>query len=583
MCPRRRPLLGICVVLALTVGARAWGGGPADALLKLVPADAGLTISVEDLRGRARTLLDSPLVTELRRLPAFKAMLQSAGFQGFEQSRAKLEALIGEDIATLRDKLFGEAVVLSLRLPEQGGPESARGLLLVRAPDGALLDRLIAGLNARREDPEPTQAVARRRGGTTYHVRTFRPGTKLDEYYAVLGGGDFAWSNSEDLIRGAIDRSEGQRGGLSEVPAFQRVRQGLPERALASLFVDPRFVARVLAAAPRSGKPEDERVFALVGRYLSAVRYAGAGLEWQGGPLLHTEEVLDPQAFGPDWKRWAAQDETGPPALLRVPSTAVAAATVSVDLSLVLKVLLSLVTERDQPKVDNLLLALQGVLLGRDVAEEILPQVGPGVLIYVERPDADGPFTRLPGAVVLRLRPGQEGVRAGEAIENGLRTLLAAHALDERHDGGRLQVESSKVPGGEVTSLSKASPFAYSRHEGQVIVGTSAGAVARALAAQSDPKAGDRFEALRSAHFPGVGSFACLDLRAALSYAESARPALARRVAAKHHQPEAEAARDLDHALSLISLFDAAFITSTIDRDLTRIHRTLGLVGRAGP
>ncbi len=50
------------------------------------------------------------------------------------------------------------------------------------------------------------------------------------------------------------------------------------------------------------------------------------------------------------------------------------------------------------------------------------------------------------------------------------------------------------------------------------------------------------------------------------------------RMAARQNRPEAEAAADLDQALALIAVFDAAFATSVAEPGFTGIHRTFGLV-----
>jgi hypothetical protein len=578
-----RPLSFLVLASLLVLAVPAWAAGLADPLLELVPADAGATLAVENLRGHSREILASPLVEAMRRLPEFRRLLETEGFRNVQHASQKLERLLGEDFATLRDKLFGEAVVLSLRLPETGGPESARGLLLVRAPDPPLLDRLVQGLNAAQQgNGELIRIASRQRGETKYHVREFRPGTKPWEYYTVLSSGIFAWSNSEELIHGAIDRAEGKIESLADSPAFRQIRERLPRGAVASLFVEPRFLERLLANSPRSGKAEDERLVALLGRYLSALRYVGAALEWRGGPLLHAEEILDPTATGPAWKRWSSRTASipGPPSL--IPSSALAAASISIDPALLFDGLQALIPLGDQPKLENLLVALHGILLGRDVRSEILPYLAPRMLIHVEPPDVDAPDTRPTGALVLGLDRTPEGTQVGKAIENALRTLLAVHALDERHGDGRLRLESTGAAGAQVSALSSSSPFAFSVTSDRVVIGTSTSAVARTLAAQSLPAAETRLDSLRASHFPGVESFACIDLRALHAFASEHRAALVRRLAVRHGRSETDAARELDQALPLIDLFDAAFVTSTIDPDFARIHRTLGVVGRAG-
>ena len=100
------------------------------------------------------------------------------------------------------------------------------------------------------------------------------------------------------------------------------------------------------------------------------------------------------------------------------------------------------------------------------------------------------------------------------------------------------------------------------------------------LKSQADPAAGERFEALRSANFPDAESFLCADLRALHAFAESHRPALIGRFAARQNSDPAQATTELDQGLALISLFDAAFLTTRVDPDFASVHQTLGIVPR---
>ncbi|MCA1686627.1 MAG: hypothetical protein LC745_11775, partial [Planctomycetia bacterium] len=386
------------LLAALTLGlvSPARGAGPADPLLRLVPPDAGLTVAVEDLRGSAVAFSGSPLADELGKLPAVRDWLASDRSLRLRRGLRKVGEVLGEDPAAVRDGLFGEAVVLTLWIPPGGRPEGARGLLLVRVPDRAMLDRIVGGINvAQLKSGELRQIGDRDRGGTAYHVREFR-GRRAPEFYATLDDRVFAWSNSEELIQGAVDRQKDGAGGLAGSPDFRRVRGRLPVRPAASLFVDPRFVGRLLAASPKPRKPDDERVAALLTRYLAAVRYAGAALEWRDGLVLHTEEVVSPDAIAPALKVWAARTDTPDPSSRRVPRTALVMATAHVDFGALVDGLSGLVPDRGRPKVENLRLSVNGLLLGLDARSEVLPALGPGALAYVERPEGDGPESRLP-------------------------------------------------------------------------------------------------------------------------------------------------------------------------------------------
>ena len=112
---------------------------PSDALLRLVPPDVALVVTVEGLRDQTSAFLKSGLAGDLRRLPAVRAWLASEKYQHFERSRAQIETLLGANLTDVRDELLGDAVVLALRLPPEapGDASQARGILLVQARDPA--------------------------------------------------------------------------------------------------------------------------------------------------------------------------------------------------------------------------------------------------------------------------------------------------------------------------------------------------------------------------------------------------------------------------------------------------------------
>lgn len=569
--------LVLCLAIGLVCSPKARGAGPADPLLKLVPPDAALTLAVEDLSGHAREFSRSPTAEGLCRLPVVKDWLASDRFRGFRQAREKAETLLGEDLATIRDGLLGEAFVLTLRLPPGGRPDEARGLLLARVPNRALLGRLIEGLNAPPGKPGE-RLTERRRGGTTYQVREFRGGQRVNECYAALPDRVFAWSNSEDLIRGVIDRQSRGLGGLDGVADFRKVRDRLPARGVSTVFVDPRFVERLLAASPRPRTTAEGRAFALFGQYLGAVRYAGLALEWRDGVVIHTEEVIDPAKLPAGLRRWAGRSGTPEAALVRVPPTALMVVSAHLDFGAVLDALQSLAPDTDRPRLDTIFQALDGLFLGLDTRADVIPHLGPSLLAYVEPPDAEAGAGGLPAVVSFEIGRGPGAEKAVLAIDNALRTLLALYALDESHGGGRRRVVARTVGGAKVTALGDETPWAYALTDGRLVVGNSAAAVARALAVRSEPHAVTRAERVRAAYFPGAVRFAYADLRAIHDFADGRRPALARRMAARQDRPDPEAGRDLDQALALIDLFDAAFLTSSVAPDFSRVHRAIGLV-----
>lgn len=571
--------LAFIVTVGLAAPDPVRGAGPADPLLRLAPADAGLTVVVEDLKGHARSLIDLPVYTGLTRLPAVQLWMASDRGRAFREAKAQIEAILQTDFANVRDGLLGEAVVLALRTPPGGRPEDARGLLLTRIIDRPLLDRAVAGLDAAQtKKGELVRVSDRRRGTAAYHVREYRPGSRPDEFYAHLGDRVFAWSNSEELLLGVLDRQAEGSVGLGGLADFRRIRSRLPSRSVVSILVDPRFVERIAPASSGPRNPGDEPLLALLGRYLAAVRYAGAAVEWRDGVILHTEEVVDPAKLSPGLRRWAGRTDHPDPGLLRVPPSALAFAVAHVDAGALIDVLAELTPEAERAKLDNLLLTLDGLLLGLDLRKEVAPHLGPGLSAYIERPDSGEPSSALPLVVEAELATGSAGTKTAAALDNALRTLLAVYALDSAHGGGKLQVESRGAPDARITTFRSGVPVAYSLAEGSLVLARSAGSAARALAARRDPGAAQRIERLRAAFFPGVESFACADLEALHAFASSRRVPLCRRMAEFQKCDEAEVSRDLDQALALIALFDAAFVTSVIEPGFSGVHRTFGFV-----
>jgi hypothetical protein len=608
-------------------------GRASEDLLRLVPPDATVVATVEGLRDQMRTLAGSELASNLRRLPAVRAWIQSEHYRNLERSCAEIEAALGVKLAELRDELIGDAVVLVLRLDPDGrlDPRQARGLLLLRARDPGLLERLIARVNSsQRESRELDRVTDCARAATTYHVREFPAGGgRPPEWYVTYPDGTFAFSNSEALIQGVIDRKAqaadgktganegaagGSRGGatatvgpgLCDISKFKAVHRRLPERALARLFVDPRAIERLLAAVPRSNKASDVRIIPMLERYLAAVDYGGAALTWGADAIVvHAVESLDPSRLDPGLRRWAGDSRARNPAVRSVPPTAVALASAHIDALALREAVFQLVPADSQQRVHNLESVASGLLLGQDLRTRILPALGPSLIAYLDSPlepqtkvaGPDPPAGRaalFPVVVVIGLsqdpavpRPdgrlsdsGPTTVTLAAALENALRTLLALTALDETRGEGRSRIVTREVAGATVTTLDVPLPFAYAvdRAQGRLVLGSSDIAVARYLESSSDPEAGRRFRELQAVAFADAETFLCIDLDTLTRLADRYRDRLAKNFAARQKRPAADVERDLDHVLALARLFRAAFIASRMESDATAVHRSIGVI-----
>jgi hypothetical protein len=616
---RRALLLLLLVVTRSAIGADPPAPTPADALLRLVPPDAAVVVTVENLRDQASAFLKSRLAVDLMRLPAVRGWFASEKYQQFERSRGQIEALLGANMTELRDELLGDAVVLALRLPAdpQGDASGARGILVVKVRDIALLKRLIHVVNSTQQESGELAGVAeRQRAGTTYYIREFPPAAnRPPEWYVTYPDGTFAFSNSESMIQSVVDRKAqghdsddgGKAGGnidsgLGGQPRFTAVQAKLPARALARVFVDPRRLERLLTAQPRTTKPDDVRVLAVLERYIAAVDFAGAALTWSHESIvIHSVETLKPSLLDPWLRHWISDSRRLDPAHFPVPPTAVAVATGHLDAVAVLDAIAQLVPDESRPKLANLETLLTGLLLGQELRTKILPRLGPGVLAYFDTPPSHGkddqagtpgskpsaaagwPF---PLVVVVGLGVDSKPATAitlGGAADNALRTVLALMALDDKRDQGRGRITTHIVAGTPVTTLDPPIPFAYAidRVSNRLVLSSSSTAVARYLEAASDPAAGERLRRLRASAQTNAENFAVIDLDAINHMAAQHRASLVRTLAARQHRSVDEVDHDLSHVLALARLFQAAFVASRFDDDATAVHRSIGLIRHA--
>lgn len=579
LCTRALALAAVALVLAATpVHAER----PADRLLRLVPPDASATLAVEDLAGWAKSFSGSELAAGLAHLPGVEAWRASPQGEKLRYARGFFEQSLGGKFSTIRDDLLGQAVVLSLRVAPGERPDQARGLLLTRFRSRSLLERTIALLNqTEAQQGRQVEESSRTRGQAKYTVRSFAGGAKTAEYYAILEEDVFAWSNSQELIEGVLDRQAGAPG-LAGAAKFRAVRERLPENAVASLFVDPRFIELQMAADAKSKPADDGVAAALVARVLAAEQYLGAAVVWRDGFILHTQELFDPALVDDSLKAWAAREGSTARLAGRVPPSALAVVVGHIDFAHVFDLVASAVPEGARPRLENAQSVLRGVLMNKDLRAEVLPCVGPGLALFASPPGSAGRRWAIVAAADLCDQASEKGI--APALENALRTVFALYALDEKHGGGLLKVETREVEGVHVTGFAGGRPpLAFALEGGMLVVGNTPEAVAEFCNSAPTAAAGSRLQRFRSAYFPATESFAFVDLPRLYELATNHRELLVKRIAARHNQPEADARRDLDHALALVHLFRAGFATSAIDPGFTSIHRTVGLIAVEPP
>lgn len=558
----------LLLVLASSLRS-ADASGATDDLMAMVPPDAGIVLAVEGLRDRAHDVLASPVVARLRAMPVVREWEKSARGAALAKSRTDLESALGISLDRLRDDLIGDSAILALRLPEGREPS---GLLLTRFRDRSALDTLLNALNSAEKGEgvlvELAEVPARDGAPALWH-RRFAPGTKPDEWYGILPDSTFAWSNSESTLRDAITRA-GKRGGLGADRRYGAMREALPAKVLARLYVDPKVLA---GAAGNGGSPVDPKVVAA----LEALDYLGAAIEWRDGPVLHLVQALEPRRVPQEFRAIMRGHSDADP-LRGVPRSAVVVARWRWDLPALYDAALAQVAAVNRPQAQAVTTALRGLLLGKDPRRDVLPALTPGGLAYFVLPTGAVPAEAV---VTLRIDSRQD---VADALTNALRTVSALAAMDKGRKSGPLRLEEDEREGLRVTTLrGDGQAPAFGATAERLVLASSADAARRALTAGDGGESGAKpspIEALRSRHLPRADGFVAVDLEALHAYASVHRGELAKKAAASRKESNAEADRDVGRALDLLEPFGGFFASWDIGEDGRTIRQTIGLVGR---
>lgn len=575
----------LVAALALLAAPGTWattarGAGPADPLFRLVPPEASMVLAVEDLRTRARPIQESKLAADLQQLPLVARWLTSRRTDRLRRVRNKLEAGLGLPFATAVDEVLGDAFVLVLHSAPGGMVDQSSGLLLVRPRQAKLLERLVESRNtAQAKAGALIRDDLRKQGEVTYHSRLFRPGGWPSDHYVFLDDGTFAWSNSEATILEVIDRRAQIRPGWDTSPGFALVRRELPANAVASLYVAPAFVGRVLNTPEAASIRPVRFLRRLAAPYIRALVAIGFAVEWRDGPVLHSHEVVDAARL-PGWMgSWMARPSGPSPLLGSVPDSAFALASARFDFAEAFRAL------RAAPKMNDRAWqsferAASGLALGEPL-EGLLERVDPHVVATVggrAAPDARAWFAVAGGVAWLPSvgRPASPWMAADNAIRSG----MALYALRSER---RAWVEVREAAGRGITRLATDDGSLLATHSTpeRTLLGNTPEAIAR-FADPGAPTTGRTtpVAALRAKYTADAETFAVVDVPGMIAAVEQVRGPMVVELARRAGRPVTDVERDLDEFLALARLFRGAILTSKADPGSGEVHRTAGLIAR---
>ena len=228
--------LALLAVLALGLGglttpARLTAADRPDPL-RLVPASAQFTLTVDHPRELAETVLGLKAVKGAQALAPVREVLDSAPARRFYQTLSYLERELGADWPVLLDKLAGGGIAVGGRFGDK-----APAVFVVQGTDEAATKKAFALFAQVLDDELARQGVPTKAArGTDAGADTLRLG---DDLHAARSGAVLLLSNNADALKAALDLALG-RGGESVAgkKSLAAAKDILPKGPLARLWVD---------------------------------------------------------------------------------------------------------------------------------------------------------------------------------------------------------------------------------------------------------------------------------------------------------------------------------------------------------
>jgi hypothetical protein len=546
---RRRPgALALVLLAALAVPAAA---APRDELLRLVPDDVGFCLLLQDLRGHAAALRDSPFIEQVR-ASALGEMLRGAKeIKRLDAVEDKLRQHLDIDWTRLREDILGDALVLAYKPGPPGKEDAEQGLVLVRAREAKPLADLVERVNkVQKESGELKELEERDHKGIKYYRRVDR---KETAFYS-LRGPVLIYSGQEDMLRQALDRE--RAAAATESAVVRALREMGAEKALFALWVNPRALdAEVDAKGATASEKEPARAaghktIADCWKALDAIVVA-----------VHLDRDLAvsvgvrgrPGAMPAGVRRFLAECAK-PSELWRIfPDNALFALALHVNAPALFKAVEDFLSPEARVSLRTQIDGNLGVLLlGQDFVKDVLPAIGPdwGVCVAPPQPGDKGWFPQVLAAVRMEPGPGADSV---QSLLSSLLQLVVTPAIiahNRAHPDRLLSLRKDTIDKQEVKYLSGESVLppglqpALGPRDGYLVLASSLDAFRRFRAAGPAPAPAGDTPLLR------------ISFKEARAFIKQRREALAQALADREGLTAEDADRRLDGILTGLQFVD---------------------------
>ncbi|HLJ93589.1 MAG TPA: DUF3352 domain-containing protein [Gemmataceae bacterium] len=543
----------------------AQAASPREELLHLVPEDVGFCLVLENLSTHGKALANSPFVDQFRSSPLGATIRNAPETEKLTALDQFLQKYLDLTAAQLCDEILGDALVVAYRPGPPGKPEEEEGLFLLRARDARLLARLVERIQSLQKESGDLQDLEERTyRGEKYFRRLEGKGTT----FYCLHGPLFAFASREGILRQLIDRL--REANDAESPVARQFRLLGVGKSLAALWINPRAFDAALQQNAAAAVGVQAVALRTLLVYWKALEGIALSVALEKDLAVSVAVRASVEQMPPSARQLLRTAEQPSEVWQRFPEDALLTAAGRLDIPALVEMVAEFFAPDAQKSLRAIVEGTVEAVLGRNMVQHILPNLGPdwGICLFAPPAGGRGWMPQVLGA--LRVRPGSMSAPVDLAVLNALNALATLAVF--HHNGGQpgpLSLKSLLQDRIEVKYLVNDEQFpqglqpAFALNGGYLIVASSPDAIRRFRTIPAQTATEPAADVL----------LLTLSLRGWCQFLRERREPILEYAAAKNQVSKEEAGRRMDHLLVVLQLLDRVELTQRSGPD--RVTLTL--------
>jgi len=486
----------LVALLTLALFTSPLFAGPTADVMRLVPPKTTVCFVVQDLRGTATRLSESPFAAHFAESKLGKSLLGSDELKQLTVVEKVLSDNLGVTFTDLRDQILGDAVVYAYQPPADGKEDHDAGVIIGKAPKPDTLAKVVAKLNAAQTKSKELKATTEKTHEGIGYVERQKADGKT-EYYLLRDDGVFAYTVQEAVLKQVIDRLAGKDKAESALAGA--IDKLAASDAVAVLLFEPtHFTADLVAAEKVTEDPNQKAFLKQFARLWGAVDAVGVSLTLDKTATLAVTAVANPQKMPAELRALFKPDSKSSVVWSVVPDDALLAIGGRFEWERFSTVFQSFLSDEGKAGVKFLSDEVLGPLVGKDTLPKVKAAIGPDWGMWIS-PPAKGDTGATPTATLaVRVRPaGSNDDTVGSAIVGALDAVLHTFRMgyNRTHKDQYLLGDAKGEDKIRVLTNDAALPVgvqpAYGLRGDFFVMGSSVGAVKRFTPPKTDAEVKD--------------------------------------------------------------------------------------------